>query len=646
MKIHNLHLTSYGKFKDKTISFSDGINLIYGPNEAGKSTLMAFIKAMLYGFTGRGAEGDRKRYIPWDGNHLAGEMTVSLSDGRKVIISRRSGKTPAQDEFRALDAVTGEALAVDFTKEIGFGEGAFGKTLFIRQSGAMLDGGDEELTDRLLNLAEGGSADTGYEDAMGILRDNIRALKHQRGEGGRIHELKKEITALQEEIRLAEEEAEKYKDYAAEEKRLQAEIGELQKREAEAEKTIRAALAGQAFANLAAAEKRVRGLHEGKEQIAAEIAALQKRLLETEVFSGEISDSVYAAKADIQPFLQAEKAAARQSTLTLCLAGILGIGGVAAFFLQNSLAGTVLLFAAFLSAVLGCMRLGTGRKAGETIARLTEEEKAREAALLAFGCKTLKEYTEKKADRRADEEKLQALSEKNELLLKECAAAEKEATVRRKEAEGFVDIAPALQDPEAARAASEGIKAEIADKSHKAAMLRGILKGGQGNKKSIDVLLSERSHLEEELVEAEEELEALELAAGTLEEVFAELSRDFAPRISEKATHYLAKLTGREEKLLLDKKYAVTMGRDMHRPLSLFSGGTMEQAFLAVRLAIAELVLTDKNMPLFLDDSFLQYDSGREENAIRLLRELAEDRQVFWFSCRRQELEDINRVEL
>ena len=55
MKIHTLHLASFGKFKDKTIHFEDGINLIYGENEAGKSTVMAFIKAMLYGFTGRGA---------------------------------------------------------------------------------------------------------------------------------------------------------------------------------------------------------------------------------------------------------------------------------------------------------------------------------------------------------------------------------------------------------------------------------------------------------------------------------------------------------------------------------------------------------------------------------------------------------------
>ena len=134
MKIHDLHLTAFGKFKDKKLSFSEGINYIYGENEAGKSTVMAFIKAMLYGFTGRGADGDRKRYAPWDGSRLSGEMTVTLRDGRRVIISRAAGRTPAQDTLSVLDAVTGAPCNVDLAEEIGIGEGAFLKTVFIKFS--------------------------------------------------------------------------------------------------------------------------------------------------------------------------------------------------------------------------------------------------------------------------------------------------------------------------------------------------------------------------------------------------------------------------------------------------------------------------------------------------------------------------------
>lgn len=70
MKINKLHIGSFGKFKDYELELKDGFQIVYGNNEDGKSTLMAFIKMMLY----RKLEGGkdinknfRKKYQPWDG---------------------------------------------------------------------------------------------------------------------------------------------------------------------------------------------------------------------------------------------------------------------------------------------------------------------------------------------------------------------------------------------------------------------------------------------------------------------------------------------------------------------------------------------------------------------------------------------------
>ena len=52
MKLLELHINGFGKIHDRTISFSDGINVIYGRNEAGKSTLHTFIRGMLFGMEG------------------------------------------------------------------------------------------------------------------------------------------------------------------------------------------------------------------------------------------------------------------------------------------------------------------------------------------------------------------------------------------------------------------------------------------------------------------------------------------------------------------------------------------------------------------------------------------------------------------
>lgn len=72
MKILSLHIDGFGKLHDQDISFQDGMNVVYGKNEAGKSTLHTFIKGMLFGLErqrGRAARNDTySRYEPWQGS--------------------------------------------------------------------------------------------------------------------------------------------------------------------------------------------------------------------------------------------------------------------------------------------------------------------------------------------------------------------------------------------------------------------------------------------------------------------------------------------------------------------------------------------------------------------------------------------------
>jgi len=647
MKIHTLHLSSYGKFKDKTISFEDGINYIYGKNEAGKTTIMAFIKAMLYGFSGRGADGDRKRYMPWDGGKLSGEMAVTLKDGRKVIISRSSGRTPAQDEFRVLDALTGETCTVDLASEIGIGENAFLKTVFIRQMGMDPEGGDDELTDKLINLAGSGDADTGYEDAMHILKDSIRTYKHQRGDGGLINELKKEITSLNAQIEEAQAEKSRYTEYALEEKKLQEEIHVLQTEQIKASKQLLAAQAWKIFVQQKEAQKRVTALAEGKKETEERLTSLREKQAEYAVFSNEIGDAAFETLENPEPLKLQGKALRKKQRFFLM--GIISslVLSVASFLLRQYPIGCALLVLSVLLAGFTVKQKKTKEELTKKLDNIEKKEENRKKALSVFDCSTLKEYTEKRAEKLALDEKITALSEKCVLLSAQVQTAEEEVCLLAKKLEKFSDITPQEVSEEEAQAGEARIKQLLSEKIKKAATLAGVLQARQNGERAADVLLSARTCKEEELFEAEETLAALQLAAETLESVFAQLSRDFTPRINEKASLYMTALTGREnEKLLLDKKYTPTMGRGEHRPLKGFSGGTIDQAFFAVRLAIADLVLADENMPLFLDDSFMQYDEEREGNALALLRTIAKKRQVFWFSCRDRKTENMNKIEL
>ena len=79
MYIKHLNIESFGTLRDREIDLSDGLNIIEGANESGKSALAMFIKFMLYGLSGKSAGGElseRRRYVNWDTGCAAGTMTV------------------------------------------------------------------------------------------------------------------------------------------------------------------------------------------------------------------------------------------------------------------------------------------------------------------------------------------------------------------------------------------------------------------------------------------------------------------------------------------------------------------------------------------------------------------------------------------
>ena len=287
------------------------------------------------------------------------------------------------------------------------------------------------------------------------------------------------------------------------------------------------------------------------------------------------------------------------------------------------------------------------QKAAEgKVASLSEKEKDVQTALASFGCSTLYEYTERRAELLALDKSLSFLEEKYAFAMVDAENKKAEENRLFEEVSTFEDIEP-IDTPETEILKElQSVNLALLEKENALSQAKGVFRGAAEGRKAPDVILTEKACKEEELEEAEKQYAALKLALETLEEVFAELSRDFTPRINEKASVYLSRLTGKEETLLLDKKYAVTMNRGEHRPLSAFSGGTAEQAFLAVRLAIASLVTADEKMPVFLDDAFMQYDEVREENAFSLLRELAKDKQIILFSCRRRETDSAYIIEL
>ena len=98
MILKELSIRGFGKFHDRSITFGDRLNVIYGGNEAGKSTLHAFLRAMFYGMgraRGRAARNDFfSRYEPWGGDGAYGGSLRFEEKGHIYRIERDFSKNP------------------------------------------------------------------------------------------------------------------------------------------------------------------------------------------------------------------------------------------------------------------------------------------------------------------------------------------------------------------------------------------------------------------------------------------------------------------------------------------------------------------------------------------------------------------------
>ncbi len=197
MKIIELNIVEFGAFKDKKICFEDGVNIVRGDNEAGKSTIVLFIKFMLYGLGRKNAKGaERERALSLDGERAAGTMTLEKG-GVKYFLERSAASGGRKGEsVRLTDLSTGETFREEIAELlVGVPQEVFESSVLINQMKAAQIKGEQMGTaiDNMLS-----SADESV-DVSTILKniDEVRKeYKLNRGEGGRLYETEKKLSEL------------------------------------------------------------------------------------------------------------------------------------------------------------------------------------------------------------------------------------------------------------------------------------------------------------------------------------------------------------------------------------------------------------------------------------------------------------------
>lgn len=689
----------FGRLDGAELRLHSGLNIIEAPNESGKSTWAAFFRAMLYGISTAersrgGSLPDKKRYQPWSGAPMAG--VAELSWQGKDITLRRTSPGGGKPMGMAQAVYTGTEEAVPELRSgvpgetiLGVTEPVFRRSAFISGSDMALDA-NSELEKRITRLVTSGEERSSYTEAEERLRRWQR--KRRWRSGGALGEAEQRRRELQEKLRGMESENLRLSELRAEGEKLRAQTEALKhelalhlRDERKAERQRRREAEEAYAASEREAEAALRALSELEEETKGLSAEKVRDLRAAAVRLGEAAQDRDEAKAALDkvkeelaalPPAELPKNKKKTAVTLLFIVGVLFLlGGLAGgmALLPLPVWGTYALLVAGLVLLLIASAL---LSAGKKEAKAAQAEKAhalelgqqaadaaqahydacqaeteacgeaQRAALLALG---EAEDTDPEAAAARAEEKLLALRderirEENARRMRERLAlspAEPMAPIPEDELEG---------EPKIKKAAAEDYLRRTEEK------LREVdreLNRGEGMFELLGdplLLATEEANLTRDIHRLQGETDALELALDALREANAQLQTLFSPLISRRAAALLSRMT--------DSAYAgVYFDREMHfsaqrsgdldaHALEYLSEGTRNQLYLAVRLAICELVLSgEEPCPLILDDVLAVFDDRRAKDTLRLLRELSRDRQIILFTCQGREQRLLSELE-
>ena len=625
---------SFGKLENETLTFRDGLNVIYAPNESGKSTWCAFIMAMLYGIDSseRARSGylpDKLRYAPWSGAPMEGTMELE-SDRCDITITRATkGKSAPMQEFTAV--YTGSNVPVKGLNGSNAGElltgvskDVFRRSAFIAQ-GSMGVTGSPELEKRISSIVTTGEEQCSYSEADERLRAWQRRRRYNRK--GLLPELEGKMDETQrrlEEMSGSVQDAEELEDRL---QKKQAECARLETQMAASRKRQRR----EALERLSRGKAQMEASSEKHDEALEKLTQIREKIRQGRFGLREPDGLESDVESDLETLTELRTRSGKKSSpawafLLVALAML-----AAALYTVYKVTALIVAAAVLCAAALYFLF----RYSSEHRAR--EDARSRQKRILEkYHARSAGEIREALAEHRAHWEEM----ERAEQAERACRGSFESARGVLSELQDTALKALDFTDgnSEAARLGRQlaAGRAEIETLSRQLAQANGRL-AAMGDPL---VLSSSLAYMRNEYEQLCDEYEAISLALDTLKDADSEIQRRFSPELGKVASGYMSAVTGgRYADVLINRDFsAMTRVSDdaVSRRAEYLSAGTLDIMYLAVRLAVCELALPDgEPCPLILDDALVNLDELRLEQAMKLLGEIAKERQVILFSCRK-----------
>lgn len=650
MKINRIYIKNFGGISDKKYILSDGLNIVFGHNESGKSTFLSFIRFMFYGAKKqRGKElSFRDKYMPWSGEDMSGEIEFT-DDGTVYSLSRSVSATGRKKDVQLINKTTGDTIPVTDGDELGteifkMSEQAFLKTLFLGTEGALISS-DGELVSKISNVSQSGDESVSYQAVCDEINNIIADLSSPRRSKAIMPQIEKKLELLHSRKEEAENLLANKSELASKLETIDANLDNALKRKIALGEQLKKAKQYNDYQTYKKATDKLNEAEKAYSDIIAfgndvSVDNIDIYLTEAEEKIILHDNSAEIAEAKTKELLARDKASStiKSAVISVIVAVICGIAGL---FFPIAFIGTALF--AVLSVYFFCTSKKHRTDSENAIKDITDSEIKKADILKKYGLNSTEHYKAikmQKADASLREnihrEKIQMAKKLFDERKEEYDIIFNSLTEKYGNADS-IECSPADFTEDIITSQLRTAEDEIVKYTGMGAEIRKDAESVNGISQEIANINREIEDLTEAYNEAKDKLRILNLATEILQESYEEMKSNFAPKLAKATANVFNAMTGgKYGELIVNDAFEIQIKNNgKYENSNFFSSGTIQQLYFSLRLGIIELIMG--NYPLFIDDAFITYDDERFRNASDFIRNYADNNQIIFTTCHTRE---------
>lgn len=607
MIIKEVNIGKFGKLENQKYQFAPRINVIYGANESGKSTLMQFLKAMLFGLEKtrvRKTLDTYNRYEPWDtpayfyGSMIfeTGQQQFLLErnfyykEKRARLVNIRDGEELSV-EYGDLDMLLGNVSAAAYENTCCIGQE---QLLPGRELGVLLE-------DERSNLAQTGSGDFQLSKALQELEQKRKNAEKTRKELeqqrlSHIHQLEVNQQVLERDIAGLKAQQEKQ---SMQQGTVQEQVRALQQQMEPVQTAYQTVCRREQELKSAVAQEQLEWEQAEREQ-------WKREQFRREQEEAEALQQKSGKNAGFSPLLLIGVAG-------LILTPVLrsAMDGFQKIAPALNIICIILILAGLVSAYRKSREKKTadsGQKHRQSVNDSVQNHREQDSRA---NDRANLQSVERKGRKAALDQQLQRVCQQKSVL--------EEQLQQLKDQKKALQLQAARQE-----GSGDQVQSQIQEKEVE-----------------LENLTEQMAELQQETLEeqhAREDRDALELAAETMSRLAARMSKTLEHTLDKEMSGILAQITGNvHEQLQVTDGQGIVLAEQMQkRTPEAYSQGTMQQAYFSYRMAAGHMLMKEEPLPFLLDETFANYDEERLRQTLRWLAE--QENQIFLFTCRETEM--------